>query len=107
MQFWMPLAMSAEDWNRTSPVQLHMLGMLPPDGTESRAQSEATVIAARLEGEYPPTGRKLILQLLSFRVQVNGNLTPIFTMTLMGAAAFFLLIACTNEIGRASCRERV
>src|SRR2546427_1853371 len=30
------------------------------------------------------------------RVQVNGNLTPIFTMTLMGAAAFFLLIACTN-----------
>ena len=96
MQFWMPLAMSAEDWNRTSPGQLHMLGMLPPDGTESRAQSEATVIAARLEGEYPPTGRKLILQLLSFRVQVNGNLTPIFTMTLMGAAAFFLLIACTN-----------
>ena len=96
MQFWMPLAMSAEDWNRTSPGQLHMLGMLPPDVTESRAQSEATVIAARLEGEYPPTGRKLILQLLSFRVQVNGNLTPIFTMTLMGAAAFFLLIACTN-----------
>src|SRR3989441_687057 len=92
MQFWMPLAMSAEDWNRTSPGQLHMLGMLPPDGTESRAQCEATVIAARLEGEYPPTGRKLILQLLSFRVQVNGNLTPIFTMTLMGAAAFFLLI---------------
>jgi putative ABC transport system permease protein len=95
-QLWMPLTLSAQDWNQTSPGQLHTLGMLQAGMDEQRARPEAAALALRLEKDYSPAGQKLQLTLHPFREQINGNLTPVFTMTLMGAAAFLLLIACAN-----------
>ena len=95
-QLWMPLALSAQDWNQVSPGELHTLGMLESGLDEKRARPKAAALAAALERDYPPGRQKLELKLHPFREQINGNLTPVFTMTLMGAAGFLLLIACTN-----------
>jgi len=95
-QLWMPLALSAQDGNQTSKGQLHVLAMLHSGLDEKRARPEAAALAARLEKDYSATRQRLTLELHPFRSQINGNLTPLFTMTLMGAAAFLLLIACTN-----------
>src|SRR5205823_2460407 len=75
---------------------LHVLAMLHSGLDEKRARPEAAALAARLEKDYSATRQRLTLELHPFRSQINGNLTPLFTMTLMGAAAFLLLIACTN-----------
>lgn len=95
-ELWTPLALSAQDWNQVSPGQLDTVGMLQRGVGEKRARSEAAVLAARLEKDYSATRQKLTLELHPFREKINGDLTPVFTMTLMGAAGFLLLIACTN-----------
>ena len=95
-QLWMPLALNAEEWNQTSKGQLQVLAMLHAGLDEESARPEAAALAARLEKDYSPASQKLTLELHPFRSQINGNLTPFFAMTLLGAAAFLLLIACTN-----------
>ena len=95
-ELWMPLALNAEDWNQTTKGQLQVLAMLHAGLDEESARPEAAALAARLEKDYSPASQKLTLELHPFRSQINGNLTPFFAMTLLGAAAFLLLIACSN-----------
>jgi putative ABC transport system permease protein len=107
---WTPLVFTGADAASRSPGRLHVMAQLAPSVKIEQAQSEMDVLSNRLEKEYPKTEGRSKIYVLSLRENINGNLTPMFTMTLLGAAGFFLLIACSNvanlQLARADSRKQ-
>ncbi|HYA98064.1 MAG TPA: ABC transporter permease, partial [Methylomirabilota bacterium] len=109
-ELWMPLGFSAADWASRSPGRLAVIARLAPGFTIGRTQNSVNILAARIALEYPNDKQASSIHILDLRNQINGNLTPLFTMTLLGAAFFFLLLACSNvanlQLARASARRQ-
>jgi putative ABC transport system permease protein len=107
---WMPLVFTGADASSRSPGRLNGVALLAPSVSLKQAQTAMDVVAQRLEKEYPKTEQRSQIRLLSLRDNINGNLTPVFSMTLLGAAGFFLLIACSNvanlQLARGDARKQ-
>ena len=96
-QFWVPMAFTAQ-WAavRTAHV-LGVVGRLKPGVSLEQAQAEMNTINARLEQEYAANkGEGIIVN--PFMDEVVGNVKPAL-LTLLGAVALVLLIACANIAG--------
>jgi len=96
-QFWVPMAFTAQ-WAavRTAHV-LGVVGRLKPGVSLAQAQAEMNTINARLEQEYAANkGEGIIVN--PFINEVVGNVKPAL-LTLLGAVALVLLIACANIAG--------
>lgn len=74
---------------------LSAVGRLKPGMSVERAQAELDVLAASLEKVYPEENKTLSYRIQPLVESFYGNLRPIL-LTLLAAAAFVLLIACTN-----------
>lgn len=109
-QLWVPLAMTAEEWNERGQQRLNVLARLKPGVTLSRAKSEMEVLSARLADQYPLTNAGSRAQVALLRDSVSGDYAPMFMRMLMAAVGFVLLIACVNianmQLARASSRDR-
>ena len=75
---------------------VNAIGVLKPGVSLDQAQSELTVVAARLAARYPDSNRDYSIRVLRFRDARIGTADRAFTGTLMAAVAFVLLIACAN-----------
>jgi len=88
---------------------LGVMGRLKPDVSLPQAQAEFAAIGQRLAEIYPPN-KEFRPQLMKFDEQVNGGPIRIVFLSLMGAVAFVLLIACADVanllLARASQRSR-
>jgi putative ABC transport system permease protein len=95
--FWIPMSFTA-GW--ASVRAAHVLGVvarLKPGVTIQQAQTEMDTIGARLEKEYAANrGEGIIVS--PFMSEVTGNVRPAL-LTLLGAVALVLLIACANVAG--------
>ena len=108
---WLPLSnmpnLAAQKRNQRS-VQL--FGRLTEGVTRERAQSELKAIAARLEHDFPDTNKDISLTVMTFKERVNGGPIRLVFLSLMGAVAFVLLIACANVanllLARSAARAR-
>jgi len=69
-----------------------------------------TTIARRMSEQYPETNRGWDAQVVPIKYFVTGDLTYRYTLMLMAAVMFVLLIACANvanlQFARGAARQR-
>ena len=109
---WIPRANLASELNLADrgARSLAVIGRLGPGTSIAEARLELQAIGARLAEAYPDTNRGRAPDLIEFLEFVNGGEPALLTLTLMGAVAFVLLIACGNVanllLARAAGRRR-
>jgi predicted permease len=86
-----------------------VVGRLKPGVSFEQAQSEMTLIARRLEREYPESNKGLTVAVTRLRDEMVGDVRLTLYL-LLGAVGVVLLIACTNTatllLGKATARTR-
>ncbi|MYD95031.1 MAG: FtsX-like permease family protein, partial [Chloroflexi bacterium] len=72
------------------------IGRLRPEASMEQAREELQAVGRRLAEAYPASNRELAPDLLGFQDRYTAGATRLVLLTLTGAVAFVLLIACTN-----------
>ena len=85
-------------------------GRLADGVTRPQAQSELDTIASTLRADYPDTNKDVTASVMTFNERANGGPIRLIFLSLMGAVAFVLLIACANVanllLARSATRAR-
>jgi predicted permease len=107
-QIWSPLSLEPNEQHRRANHNLMALGLLKPNVSAARASAEAATIASRLALQYPGTNAGRSIVALPFRIE--REVMDRFVETVVGAAAFVLLLACANignlQLARAANRQK-
>ena len=91
-----PIGLSADRFSlRGKDPGVRAIARLKQDVPIERAQAELDTIAARLAEQYPDSNAGRGVRIESLRDNVIGDIRPTL-LTLLGAVAFVLLIACAN-----------
>jgi putative ABC transport system permease protein len=93
---WIPLSFDVKERLRRDNRWLWPLGRLAPGVSIAQGAAEIKAIAARQVEAYPDTDKGFEAAPLELREFVTSSLTRQYTLLLMGAVAFVLLIACAN-----------
>ena len=112
---WMPLnQMPGLVEQKRDARSLDVFGRLADGVTIAQAQSEMDTIARKLAGDFPDTNKDFGAHVMTFNERMNGGPIKLVFLSLMGAVAFVLLIACANVAiccwragrgGRGRCRS--
>jgi len=93
---WVPLSVSAKERERRDNRWLWVLGRLKPGVSFSQAAAEMQGIAQRQAEAYPDTNKGWELRPMLVSTFMTGSITRQYTLLLMGAVGFVLLIACAD-----------
>jgi putative ABC transport system permease protein len=93
---WLPMSFDVKERLRRDNRWLFVLGRLTPGVSFEQSAAEMQSIAQRQAEAYPDTNKGFVLHPMELKQYVTGNLTRQYTLLLMGAVAFVLLIACAN-----------
>jgi putative ABC transport system permease protein len=93
---WIPLSLSTKERLRRDNRWLWVLGRLKPDVSFSAGAAEMQAISERQAEAYPDTNKAWRLQPQPLRQFITGTLTRQYTVLLMVAVGFVLLIACAD-----------
>ncbi len=110
-ELWVPMVFTLEERrNARGWFYLDAVARLKPGVTRQQADQELKAIARRISEQFPGTHKGRGARLAPYRDHVSGDFTAQYTMMLMGAVGFVLLIACVNvatlQFARVSLRER-
>jgi len=93
---WVPLSIDPKERERRDNRWLWILGHLKPGVSFSAASAEMQTIARRQAEAYPDTNKGWQLRPMPLAQFMTGFLTRQYTILLMGAVGFVLLIACAD-----------
>jgi predicted permease len=108
---WMPLEQAPRLSEQPRDARnLQLIGRLADGATLEQARAELETIAANLARDNPATNREVRAAVVPFNDRVNGGPIRLVFLSLMGAVAFVLLIACANVanllLARSAARTR-
>jgi putative ABC transport system permease protein len=93
---WMPLGLDAKARQDRARRWLFALGKMKDGISFEQASAEMKAITALQAEAYPDTNKGWTLRPMPLRQFVTGNLTRQYTILLLGAVGFVLLIACAD-----------
>jgi putative ABC transport system permease protein len=108
---WLPLVhMPRLAEQKRDNRNVEAFGRLADGVTRQQAQSEMNTIAGQLRHDYPDTNKDVTASVMTFNERQNGGPIRLVFLSLMGAVAFVLLIACANVanllLARSATRAR-
>jgi len=109
---WMPVSVVAPELynSKRNARNFQAICRLADGVTLAQATSEIESRSARLARDFPDTNKDYKPNLVTFNTRVAGPQLRLIFLSLMGAVAFVLLIACANVanllLGRAAGRSR-
>ncbi len=92
---WTPLVLTPAERADRGTHSYQVIGRLKPAASLASAAADLHAIETRLQREFPKTNAGHDVQLLPLDRQLSKEARPIL-VTLFGAVAFVLLIACAN-----------
>lgn len=92
---WMAAVPDAELEKRNNRAFL-MIGMLRQGSSLAEARADLSIVAKRLEGQFPDSHKDHGISVQTFHQAMNGGGIRLVFLLLLGAVAFVLLIACAN-----------
>jgi putative ABC transport system permease protein len=110
VEMWVPWTMDPQESHVRGRHYLEILARLIPGISMRQASAEMTGISRRMAQQYPETNRGWDAQVIPIKYFVTGDLTYRYTLMLMAAVGFVLLIACANvanlQFARGAARQR-
>jgi putative ABC transport system permease protein len=107
---WMPLALTVKQRSERNSRYMWVLGKLKPDTSIRQATAEMGAMAQRQAETYPDSYKGWQLRVMPVREFATSDLTRQYTLLLMGAVGFVLLIACADvanvQFARVSGRQK-
>jgi len=107
---WVPMALTVKERSERNARYIWVLGKLRPDSSLKQATAEMSAIVQRESEAYPDFYKGWQLQVLTVREFATSYLTRQYTLLLMGAVGFVLLIACADvanvQFARVSGRQK-
>jgi putative ABC transport system permease protein len=95
-ELWLPIALTPQQLQDRRNHMFMTLGKLKPGVTLASAGAEMKTIARRLSDAYPATNHNWSARVVPIRVYELGDDTIQYTVILLGAVGFLLLIVCAN-----------
>jgi putative ABC transport system permease protein len=107
---WVPLALTTAQTHNRDTRFLWVLGHLAKDAKLSQSASELRAIAQQQANAFPDAYRGWTPKVVPLAQFAAGDITVKYTLMLVGAVAFVLLIACVNvanvQLARVSSRAK-
>jgi putative ABC transport system permease protein len=107
---WLPMAFDAKQRVERDNRPLWVLGRLKPQATFEQAKAEMLTIAHQQAEAFPDAYKDWELRVIPLGEFAAGDLTRQYTLLLLGAVAFVLLIACADvanvQFARVSGRQK-
>jgi putative ABC transport system permease protein len=95
-ELWIPMAFTPQQLQDRKAHFFLALGKLKPGATAESAGAEMKTIAKRLSDTYPDSNHNWSSRVISIRIFELGDDTIQYTVMLLGAVGFLLLIVCAN-----------
>jgi putative ABC transport system permease protein len=107
---WMPLALDVKQRSERNSRYLWPLGKLKSEISLKQATAEMSGLVQRQAEAYPDSSKGWQLRVMPVREFATSDITRQYTLLLMGAVGFVLLIACADvanvQFARISGRQR-
>ncbi len=95
-ELWIPIAFTPQDLQDRKSHFMWPVGKLKPGVTLAAANAEMKTLARRLSDTYPETNHNWSANVVPVRIFELGHDTIQYTVMLLGAVGFLLLIVCAN-----------
>ncbi len=108
---WVPLVqMPRLSEQKRDARNIEAFGHMADRVTLAQAQADVSAIAGKLRQDFPATNKDVSATVMTFNDRMNGGPIRLVFLSLMGAVAFVLLIACANVanllLARSAARTR-